>query len=53
MPAVSRAQQKALYAKKGSKWVHEHHFDEIVAKGKGKKAKPDPKPAAKKKRARR
>ena len=30
MPAVSRAQQVALYAKKGSAWVHRHHFDRIA-----------------------
>ncbi len=33
MPAKSRAQQKALYAKKGSKWVHDHGFDKIDSKG--------------------
>lgn len=30
MPAQSRAQQRALYAKKGSAWVHAHHFDVIA-----------------------
>lgn len=27
MPAVSRRQQRYLYASKGSAWVHEHGFD--------------------------
>lgn len=31
MPAVSRKQQRYLYAKFGSAWVHRHHFD-IVQK---------------------
>ena len=39
MPAKSRAQQKALYAKKGSRWVHAHHFDKIEGKGKKTKKK--------------
>jgi hypothetical protein len=34
MPSKSEAQRKALYAKFGSAWVHEHHFDKV---------KPDPK----------
>lgn len=29
MPAKSRKQQRALYAKFGSKWVHAHHFDKL------------------------
>lgn len=29
MPAKSRKQQKALYAKKGKAWVKKHHFDTI------------------------
>lgn len=29
MPSRSNRQRKALYAKKGSKWVHEHHFDKV------------------------
>lgn len=32
MPARSRAQQKALYAKKGAAWVKTHHFDKIAPK---------------------
>lgn len=39
MPARSRAQQRALYAKKGSAWVHAHHFDKIEPKKKAKKKK--------------
>lgn len=27
MPAVSKAQQRYLYAKFGAAWVHQHHFD--------------------------
>lgn len=27
MPAVSKAQQRYLYAKFGAAWVHAHHFD--------------------------
>jgi hypothetical protein len=43
MPAVSRAQQRALYAKKGSAWVHRHHFDTIdPAARRRKKPKRDP-----------
>lgn len=30
MPSKNRRQQKALYAKFGSAWVHEHHFDEVA-----------------------
>ena len=41
MPAKSRAQQRALYAKFGSQWVHAHHFDRIA--GEPKKAKKKPK----------
>lgn len=29
MPAVSRRQQRYLYANKGEKWVKEHGFDEL------------------------
>jgi hypothetical protein len=36
MPAKSRKQQKYLYMKFGSAWVHRHHFDQI---GKKKKKK--------------
>jgi hypothetical protein len=32
MPAVSRKQQKYLYAKFGSAWVHAHHFDKVAGK---------------------
>jgi len=43
MPAVSRAQQRALYAKKGSAWVHRHHFDTIDPSARRrKKPKRDP-----------
>jgi len=38
MPSKSEKQRKALYAKFGSAWVHEHHFDKI-RRG----ARPDPK----------
>ena len=41
MPAKSRAQQRALYAKRGAAWVKEHHFDRLEGK---------PKPAGKRKR---
>ena len=27
MPALSKAQQRYLYATKGAAWVHAHHFD--------------------------
>lgn len=27
MPAVSEAQRRALYAKKGPNWMKKHHFD--------------------------
>lgn len=33
MPAKNRAQQKALYAKKGAAWVKAHGFDKIDPKG--------------------
>lgn len=39
MPARSRRQQKALYAKKGAAWVKTHHFDKIVPKKKKRKKK--------------
>ena len=39
MPAKSRKQQRALYAKFGSKWVHKHHFDKVVHETKGHKRK--------------
>lgn len=39
MPAKSRKQQRALYAKKGSAWVHAHHFDTIDKKKKKKRKK--------------
>lgn len=32
MPAKSRAQQKALYAKKGKAWVKKHHFNKLKKK---------------------
>jgi len=37
MPAKSRRQQKALYAKKGAAWVKRHHFDKLAPKAKRKK----------------
>ena len=48
MPSKSVAQRKALYAKKGSAWVHAHGFDKL-APGAKKSYKPDPKPVKKKK----
>lgn len=45
MPAKSRAQQRALYAKMGAAWVHAHHFD-VVA---GQSTKPPPKKKKRKK----
>lgn len=32
MPAKSRKQQRYLYARFGSKWVHEHGFDSMTKK---------------------
>ena len=32
MPSKNEKQRRALFAKKGSKWVHEHHFDKIAPK---------------------
>ena len=31
MPARSRKQQRYLYSKFGSAWVHAHHFDKLAA----------------------
>jgi hypothetical protein len=39
LPAKSRKQQRALYAKFGSAWVHEHHFDKLAPKAKAKPKK--------------
>ncbi len=30
MPAKSRKQQRYLYMKFGSGWVHQHHFDKVA-----------------------
>lgn len=49
MPSKSEAQRKALYAKKGSAWVHAHGFDKL-ASGAKKTYEPDPKPVKKKKK---
>jgi hypothetical protein len=38
MPAKSRKQQRALFAKKGAAWVKAHHFDKLK-RGGGKKSK--------------
>ena len=35
MPSVSDAQRRALYAKKGSAWVHAHHFDVVDPRAAG------------------
>ena len=32
MPAKSRKQQRALYAKFGEAWVKKHHFDKLASK---------------------
>lgn len=37
MPAKSRRQQMALYAKKGRAWVKAHHFDKVRSGPKKKK----------------
>ena len=42
MPAKSRRQQKALYAKKGEAWVKAHHFDVVRPKPKKKTRTPRP-----------
>jgi hypothetical protein len=33
MPAKSRAQQRAIFAKKGAAWAKAHGFDKISKKG--------------------
>jgi hypothetical protein len=35
MPAVSRKQQRYLFMRFGSAWVHAHHFDVVSHKVKG------------------
>lgn len=37
MPAKSRKQQRALYAKKGEAWVKAHHFDKVEPASKKKR----------------
>lgn len=39
MPAKSRKQQRALYAKKGEAWVKAHHFDKLDTSKKKRKRK--------------